>query len=97
MLYLAPMLSGCVLVLAIRCGDRFRHSGGGNDPNPYADGCATSADRPSCNCDGVRPPFGAPDRPVPLQKDYHFPECGQRRHRFGLIPQPHGTPHAPRC
>ena len=47
--------------------------GGGNDPNPYATGCTVSANRSTCNCSGVHPPFGAPLQPVPMQKDYHFP------------------------
>ena len=40
---------------------------------PYGGGCATSADRPTCNCSGVHPPFGAPTHEVKLQADYHFP------------------------
>lgn len=54
--------------------------GGGNDPFPYANGCAGTSNRSTCNCAGVRPPFGKPEHPVPLQNDYHFPvgEAGER-------------------
>ena len=57
--------------------------GGGNDPFPYANGCAGTSNRSTCNCAGVRPPFGKPERSVPLQNDYHFP-VGEAAEREGL-------------
>jgi hypothetical protein len=47
---------------------------------PYGGGCAGTWNQSSCNCSGVRPPFGAPQHDVQLQKDYHFPmdEAAQR-------------------
>ena len=40
---------------------------------PNGSGCATTADRATCNCSGVHPPFGAPVHELKLQADYHFP------------------------
>ena len=58
-------------------------SGGDNDPFPYANGCAGTSNRSTCNCAGVHPPFGSPEHSVSLQKDYHFPE-GEAAEREGL-------------
>ena len=56
-----------------------RHAGPPPPPGPgtfvppYGGGCAGTWNKSSCNCAGVRPPFGAPEHAVPIQHDYHFP------------------------
>jgi len=56
-------------------------------PCRYAGGCAGSANRTSCNCAGVRPPFGAPAHPIPVQEDPHFPaaEAAERASLATLV------------
>jgi hypothetical protein len=54
---------------------------------PYGSGCAITADRPTCNCSGVHPPFGAPAHEVKLQADYHFPVTESEERAALLVPQ----------